>query len=604
MNDSTGKITSKMKSVVTSTLIDQPEGASPYEATGVPVIDLFAGPGGLGEGFASAGFEVALSCEMDPIACETLRLRKFYHLFDKVEVPDEYYQFIKGEISQDDLKEAHPDQFEKAFEKVMQVELGSDSTRREVHRRIRDTLADFTNSDSFVLVGGPPCQAYSLAGRSRRLGGHPVDVETGERISAEELSREANDAIRERAREFYEDPKHTLYMEYLEIIAIHRPALFVMENVKGMTSAKRLDADGDANITIFDKVMSDLEAPANSIKDKEHVKELSDEFDLDLDTEYRLVTLSHEDADALLPEMISRSGKEFILKSEDYGIPQARHRVFVVGIRNDVSGRPATLSRKSTVNVEQVISKMPKLRSGLSKTLDTSENWAGKISHEYAERLEGEAPETLKLGEYVSCITTNAGNLNRGGAFVQYDDDRSLPEEEPHEIMRWLRDDRIGGVIQHQTRGHISSDLVRYLFCSAYALHSPEKKSPKIQDWPTEKLRPDHNNIKINTLGSNGPRLKTSTHSDRFRVQVWHKPATTVVSHISKDGHYFIHPDPEQCRSLTVREAARLQTFPDNYFFSGNRTQQYHQVGNAVPPLLAKQIAEKAWGFIVGLGKS
>ena len=125
----------------------------------------------------------------------------------------------------------------------------------------------------------------------------------------------------------------------------------------------------------------------------------------------------------------------------------------------------------------------------------------------------------------------------------------------------------------------MDSDLGRYLYAAAFA--NEHGRSPKGHgEFTLKELAPDHAN------------WETGKFADRFRVQRYGYPSTTVTSHISKDGHYFIHPDPAQCRSLTVREAARLQTFPDNYFFQGNRTQQYHQVGNAVPPLLAVQIAE------------
>jgi DNA (cytosine-5)-methyltransferase 1 len=127
----------------------------------------------------------------------------------------------------------------------------------------------------------------------------------------------------------------------------------------------------------------------------------------------------------------------------------------------------------------------------------------------------------------------------------------------------------------HQSRPHTSQDIKIY------------KRA--IQLWNHEHQRLNYNDLP--------DELKThknrTSFTDRFKVVEGNETKChTILAHLSKDGHYFIHPDIKQHRSITVREAARIQSFPDNYFFEGGRTSQFVQVGNAVPPLMAQAIAE------------
>ena len=170
-----------------------------------------------------------------------------------------------------------------------------------------------------------------------------------------------------------------------------------------------------------------------------------------------------------------------------------------------------------------------------------------------------------------------------GGPYIAMD--VAPGEAMPQALREWYLDPKLGGVIHHETRSHMRSDLHRYMFAACWA--AGQKYAPDLRNFPP-RLLPDHVNVNDETI----------PFKDRFRVQMGKYPSSTVVAHIKKDGHYYIHPDPAQCRSLTAREAARLQTFPDNFFFEGNRTEQYGQIGNAVPPLLAKQIGEIIFNFM------
>ena len=507
----------------------------------VPIVDLFAGPGGLGEGFSAlAGnpFRIAISIEMEETAIETLRLRSFFRQFKKGCAPAEYYDYLRGDVPIADLRAVYPCEWEQAQREVWQTELGAED-HSLVRARVDEALGTASDTGDAVLIGGPPCQAYSLVGRSRM---RPV-----------------------RGAEFDSDRRHFLYREYLKILADHAPGAFVLENVKGMLSSTH---DGKQ---IFGQILTDLRYPG---------KALDDDQPRHRNIEYELFPLG--------PSRVQDNGngdnppaENFVLRAEALGLPQARHRVIIVGVRRDRAERARSLLRSLASPAEHatlsdVLQGLPPLRSGLSCPTDSDHQWENAV-HSSGNLLLKDSRSLSKpiRGE----IARVMGQLRtppsgRGGPFVQGGE--LSPRYEPS----WFVDPKLKGVLNHESRGHMPSDLTRYLFAAAFG--SVERRSPTLADFPVG-LLPKHKNVQSALTGS--------LFSDRFRVQLLDRPSTTITSHISKDGHYYIHPDPSQCRSLTVREAARLQTFPDNYFFEGPRTKQYVQVGNAVPPLLAHRIA-------------
>ena len=513
----------------------------------IPVIDLFAGPGGLGEGFSrypcgvkSKFFRIAVSIEKDLFAHQTLSLRAFFRQFPEGKVPREYYQYLGCRITRDELFKAYPDEAEKAKHEAQLRTLGDDpEITKIIGQRVK-------GHKDWVLIGGPPCQAYSLAGRSRMLGLVQAEEESDEDF---ELRKKQNQ------KRFEGDHRHTLYREYLKIIADHSPPVFVMENVKGILSSKL------GGKLIFPRILKDLECPVKALAQRRpHVR-------------YRIHSLVAP-APSLFGDCLEP--QDYLIRAEDYGIPQTRHRVILVGIREDYDeGTLMPLEQKTAPSVRQTIRDLPPLTPGLSQEegLPPSAALQEIRKHPDWKRFVSDPVHSKVAQRMIRDLDRIRKSENRGGLSI----DRATKSEDP-----WYFDPALFVTTNHETRSHIREDIWRYFFCACYA--EVHKRAPVLRDFPSF-LHPNHRNVAEAVTGQK--------FGDRFRVQCWDRPATTITSHISKDGHYFIHPDSRQYRSLTVREAARLQTFPDNYRFEGPRTQQFHQVGNAVPPRLAYQIAEQ-----------
>jgi len=289
----------------------------------IPVIDLFAGPGGLGEGFScfqdksgSNPFYIALSIEKDPYAHRTLETRSFFRFLDRESDASDYFRYLRGEITRGELFQKHKEQAEKARATCWLAELGS---RNLAYSTLKNRISKAIGENSlWVLIGGPPCQAYSVIGRARVRNVEPERYEN--------------------------DNRHFLYKEYLKIVADYAPPIFLMENVKGLLSTQ---ING---LNIFAKIVKDLEAPRAAV----------DNYGSGvISVNYDIFSLSSSKPPGSLKTM------DYVVKSEQFGIPQKRHRVFLLGIRTDLSSvypnEVCLEPHERFIPVGEVINDLPKL---------------------------------------------------------------------------------------------------------------------------------------------------------------------------------------------------------------------------------------------------
>lgn len=400
-------------------------------------IDLFAGAGGLSEGFTSIGFYPIAHVDMNYDACQTLKTRAVYYYLKQNGKMDEYKKYLRGEISKDGLYDLVPEIVLKSvIHQTMSVE------NMPALFELIDALKTEQHIDQVdLIVGGPPCQAYSLVGRA---------VKSDNMVG---------------------DPRNYLYKLYIEVLKKYTPTMFVFENVPGLLTAN----DG----RYFEDMKKAFKAAG--------------------------YTIDHA-----------------VLNAKSFDVLQDRRRVILIGWKKDLQYKyPSFVEKIPAYKVADLLSDLPKIQSGES-------------NNSYA---------TKKFSAYLE--TTG----------IRKKDD----------ILTW-----------HVARPHISRD--RKIYKEVITAWFKDKKRIKYTDLPEELCT--HRN--------------RTAFLDRFKVVASDMPTChTMMAHISKDGHYFIHPDINQARSITVREAARIQSFPDDFYFEGSRTAAFTQVGNAVPPLMAKGIAEK-----------
>ena len=416
------------------------------------ILDLFAGVSGLSLGLElfrdnnnKQLFEVFRSVEIDHFACETLRN---LHGQDKV---------IEGDL-----------------------------TKKEIHKQVIDQC----KGNVSIVVGGIPCQSFSLIG-----------------------ARSGDD---KKKQKFKDDKRDNLFQEYLKIVKEIKPKIIVIENVKGILSKKNNDGT-----LIIHQIISDFEELGfNFIHKKTGAK-------------YRLVDAAN------------------------FGVPQKRERVILIGVKTDWKNVEIPFIERTHANpldntkllpyvtLFDAIGDLPEVESSMTKT---GLNKKEIISAEKRNKKINSGNDNLILNK--DLFKNHFSELNKSGK----------------QFVRFIHS-KNNKMFHHVARNHQRSDI---------ELFRKMKQGETAKDFLKRCSKKDKLLVKY----------KMNSFMDKYRRQSYKFSGTTIFAHLQKDGNRFIHPT--QARSITVREAARIQSFPDWFEFKGPITQKYKQIGNAVPPLLSK----------------